>query len=86
MGLMRRSRLSEDDKKAYKQLLLIAVLAIFGIAFIVAITTAYSQWACIQFAFRNEPVPAGCGGVGKFVLEFMGLMVGVLGAIKLLGQ
>jgi hypothetical protein len=82
----RRPRLSEDDKKTYKQLLLIAVLAIFGIAFIVAITTAYSQWACIQFAFRKEPVPAGCSGVGKFVLEFMGLMVGVLGAIKLLGS
>jgi hypothetical protein len=62
------------------------VLAIFGIAFIVAITTAYSQWACIQFAFRKEPVPAGCSGVGKFVLEFMGLMVGVLGALKLLGS
>jgi hypothetical protein len=86
MGPTRRLRLSEDDKKTYKQLLLIAVLAIFGIAFIVAITTAYSQWACIQFAFRKEPVPAGCSGVGKFVLEFMGLMVGVLGAIKLLGQ
>jgi hypothetical protein len=82
----RRPRLSEDDKKTYKQLLLIAVLAIFGIAFIVAITTAYSQWACIQFAFRKEPVPAGCSGVGKFVLEFMGLMVGVLGALKLLGS
>jgi hypothetical protein len=54
--------------------------------FLVAITTAYSQWACIQLAFRQEPVPAGCGGVGKFALEFMGIVVGVLGAIKLLGS
>jgi hypothetical protein len=78
------SRLSEDDKKLYRQLVLIAVLAVFGILFLVAITTAYSQWACIQLAFRQEPVPAGCGGVGKFALEFMGIVVGVIGAIKLL--
>lgn len=63
------------------------MLSIFGIAFIIAITAAYSQWACLQFAFRKETPPAACGNgsVSKFVLEFMGIVVGVLGALKLLG-
>jgi hypothetical protein len=85
MGLMRRRRLSEDDKKFYRRLVAVVVLAIFGIVFLVAIVMTYTQWACIQLAFRQEPVPAGCSNMGKFALEFVGLVVGVLGAIKLLG-
>ena len=52
------------------------------------LTAAYSQWACIQFVFRKETQPAACsnGTLGKFALEFMGIVVGVLGALKLLGS
>lgn len=78
--------MSDDDKKTYKQLTLIAVLAIFGILFIVAITTAYTQYSCIQLYYTKEaPAACGNGSMSRFVLEFIGIVVGVLGAIKLLG-
>jgi hypothetical protein len=86
MGLTRRLRLSEDDKKFYRRLVLIAVLAIFLIVFLVAITTAYAQWACIQIGLRGDPLPSNCSGMGKFALELLGAVIGILGAIKLLGQ
>jgi uncharacterized membrane protein YjgN (DUF898 family) len=85
MGLTRRRRLSEDDKRFYRRVVAVAVLTIFGIMFLVAMATTYTQWACIQLAFGQQPAPAGCSNMGKFVLEFVGLVVGVLGAIKLLG-
>lgn len=80
--------MSDDDKRAYRQLLLIAVLCIFAILFIVALGAAYAQYACIQFVFRKDALPSGCenGAMAKFVLEFLGIVVGTLGAIKLLGQ
>jgi hypothetical protein len=54
--------------------------------FLVAITTAYAQWACIQIGLRGDPMPSNCSGMGKFALELLGAVIGVLGAIKLLGQ
>lgn len=79
--------MSDDDKKAYKQLLLIAVLAIFGILLIVAVVTAYTQYSCIQLFYAKE-APAACsnGSMSRFVLEFIGIVVGTLAAIKLLGS
>jgi hypothetical protein len=54
--------------------------------FLVSITAAYAQWACIQIALRGDTLPPNCSGMGKFALEFLGAVVGILGAIKLLGS
>jgi predicted membrane metal-binding protein len=80
--------MSDDDKRAYRQLLLIAVLAIFGILFLVAIGTLGVTYGCFEIYFKGLPIPDACGNgsLGKFVLEFIAIVVGVLGAIRLLGQ
>jgi hypothetical protein len=81
--------MSDDDKRTYKQLLLIAVLAIFGILYLVAFGTLYTVYGCFDlYLHKILPIPEGCGNgnMSKFVLEFVGITVGVLGAIRLLGQ
>jgi predicted membrane metal-binding protein len=80
--------MSDEDKKTYRQLLLIAILSIFGILFLFAFGTLYAEWACFQFVFVSKPVPEGCtnGSISKFALEFVAIVVGVLGAIRILGQ
>ena len=81
--------MSDEDKKAYKQLLLIGVLAIFGILYIVAFGTLFALYGCFDLYMKRVlPIPEGCtnGSFGKFVLEFVAITVGVLGAIRLLGQ
>jgi hypothetical protein len=79
---------SDDDKRTYRQLLLIAILSIFGILFLFALGTLYAEWACFHLIFERLPLPDGCsnGNLGKFVLEFVAIVVGVLGAIRILGQ
>jgi hypothetical protein len=80
---------SDEDKSAYKKLLLIAVLAIFAILLLFAIGTLFATYGCFDLYLRKiTPIPEGCGNgnLSKFVLEFMGLVIGTLGAIKLLGQ
>jgi hypothetical protein len=79
--------MSEDDKRTYRQLLLIAVLAIFAILFLFALGALYAEHACIQlYLMQANDIPESCGGIGKFVLELAALVIGTLGAIKLLGQ
>jgi hypothetical protein len=81
--------MSDDDKKTYKQLLLIAVLAIFGILYLVAFGTLYALYGCFDiYMKRILPIPESCtnGSMSRFVLEFIAITVGVLGAIRLLGQ
>jgi hypothetical protein len=80
--------MSDDDKRTYKQLLLIAVLSIFGILFLFVFGALYAEWACFRLIFMDKLLPQGCsnGSLSKFVLEFVGITVGVLGAIRLLGQ
>lgn len=76
-----------DDKRTYRQLLLIAVLSIFGILFMAAVGTLLVTYSCFQLFTSGKASPAICeSGLGKFVLEFLGIVVGALGAIKLLGQ
>jgi hypothetical protein len=79
--------MSDDDKKTYKQLTLIAVLAICAILLMFAVGTLFATYGCYELYFKKLPVPEGCGNgsLSKFVLEFLGIAVGVLGAIKLLG-
>jgi hypothetical protein len=79
--------MSDDDKTTYKQLLLIAVLAVCGVLFLFAFGTLYAEYACFQLIHKGLPVPEGCGNgnLAKFALEFLGITVGVLGAVKLLG-
>lgn len=80
--------MSDEDKATYRQLLLIAVIAIFAIFFLFALGTLYAEHACIQMWLTKSPMPDFCdnGGMQKFVIEFIGLVIGALGAIKLLGQ
>jgi hypothetical protein len=84
--------MSDEDKRTYKLLGVIAVLTICMILLIVAGGTLYAEHACVQMwmlqaANNNWKLPDFChkGELGKFVLEFLGITVGVLGAIKLLG-
>lgn len=81
--------MSDDDKQAYKQLLLIAVLAIFAILLLFTIGALVATYGCFDLYLKKiTPIPEGCGNgnLSKFVLEFVGIAVGVLGAIRLLGQ
>jgi hypothetical protein len=80
--------MSGDDKSRYQQMLLIAVLAIFAILFLFAIGTLYAEYACFALHFDRLPTPAACGNgnLGKFALEFTAIVVGVLGAIRVLGR
>jgi hypothetical protein len=80
--------MSDEDKKTYRQLLLIAVLAIVIILFLFALGTLYAEHACFQFVFQKLPLPEGCsnGSLSKFALELAGIVVGLLGAIRLLAQ
>ena len=79
--------MSDDDKKAYMQLLLIAVLTICAILFLFALGTLAATYGCFEFYFKKIAIPQACenGSMSKFVLEFLAIAVGVLGAIKLLG-
>jgi predicted membrane metal-binding protein len=82
--------MSDEDKRTYKQLLLIAVLSICGILFLFALGTLYAEYSCFQIYYKNSfadlPEFCGKGNVTKFALELAGITVGMLGAIKLLGQ
>jgi hypothetical protein len=79
--------MSDDDKRVYRQLLLIAVLTICGILFLVALGTLLVTYGCYEMLRSGKEAPnCGNGSLGKFVLEFLGISVGVLGAIRLLGQ
>jgi hypothetical protein len=79
--------MSDEDKRTYRQLLLITVLFICVILFLFALGTLYAEHACIQLYLGKDPIPDFCnGGVAKFALEFAGIVVGVLAAVKLLGQ
>lgn len=80
--------MSDEDKKAYKQLLLIAVLTICAILFLFTVATLVATYGCFQLLEAGKDVPTSCenGGLTKFILEFLGIAVGVLGAVKLLGQ
>jgi hypothetical protein len=83
--------MSDDDKKTYKLLGLIAVLTICFILILVAGGTLYAEYSCVQIwmsqGHSDWKLPDFChkGELAKFVLEFLGITVGVLGAIKLLG-
>jgi hypothetical protein len=80
--------MSDEDKKTYRQLLLIAVLCICAILFLFALGTLYAEHACIQLWLgKTAAMPDFCdkGGMQKFVLEFVGLVIGMLAAVKLLG-
>jgi hypothetical protein len=80
--------MSDDDKRTYRQLLLIAVFAVCAILFLFTIGTLYAEWACFQFHFEKLEMPEVCGNgsLTKFALEFVGLAIGVIAAVKLLGQ
>ncbi len=81
--------MSDEDKATYKRILLVAVLGVFAILFVVALGTLYAEHACIQLWYQKATeFPEFCekGGIQKFVLEFIGLVIGALGAVKLLGS
>jgi hypothetical protein len=79
--------MSDDDKAAYRQLLLIVVLSICGILFLVALGTLMVTYGCYEMLRSGTEAPnCSNGSLSKFVLEFVGLAIGMLGAIKLLGR
>jgi hypothetical protein len=80
--------MSDDDKDTYRKLLLVSVLGVFAILFLFAIGTLYAEYACFGLHFDRLPTPAACGNgnLAKFTLEFVAIVVGVLGAVRLLGQ
>jgi hypothetical protein len=81
--------MSDDDKKTYRQLMLIATLAVFAILFLFAIGALFGAYGCFDLYIKKiTPIPEGCsnGSIQKFALEFLGIVVGVLGAIRLFGQ
>lgn len=81
--------MSDEDKATYKKILLVAVLGVFAILVLVALGALYAEHACIQLWLKGTPdLPTFCdkGGIQKFVIEFIGLTLGALGAVKLLGS
>jgi hypothetical protein len=67
--------------------LLIAVLSVCIILLLFTIGTLYAEWACFNLHFTQTETPENCtnGSIGKFAVEFIGLAVGVIAAVKLIG-
>jgi hypothetical protein len=79
--------MSDEDRAAYRRLVLISVLAIFGMLFMFSFGALYAEHACFELVFRSIPLPDGCsnGSLTRFVLELSAIIVGTLGAIRFLG-
>jgi hypothetical protein len=77
--------MSDEDKKTVAVVTIIAVIAVFGLLYGILGMGFYTEYECVQFfILKAEKIPPVCSNadLAKTLLEFAGLIVGVLAAIK----
>jgi hypothetical protein len=77
--------MSDEDQKTFAIVTVIAVVGVFGLLYIIIGMGFYTEYECVQFFENNIKImPPVCtnGDLAKTLLEFAGLIIGVLAAIK----
>ena len=77
--------MSNEDKKTFTIVTIIAVIAVFGLLYGILGMGFYTEYECVQFfILKVEKIPPVCSNtdLARTLLEFAGLIVGVLAAIK----
>jgi hypothetical protein len=77
--------MSDEDKKTIALVTIIAVVGVFGLLYIILGMGFYTEYECVQFyILKMENIPPVCSNsdLAKTLLEFAGLIIGVLAAIK----
>jgi hypothetical protein len=78
--------MSDDERKAFNQIALISVIAVFFLLGLIVIGALYAEYECIDMIKSRTTLPAGLacgeGSLMKGILELVGLLIGTLAAIK----
>jgi hypothetical protein len=76
---------SDEDQKTFAIVTIIAVIGVFGLLYLILGIGFYTEYECVQFyVIKMENMPPVCSNsdLAKTLLEFAGIIVGVLAAIK----
>jgi hypothetical protein len=76
--------MSDEDQKTFALVTIIAVVGVFGLLYIILGMGFYTEYECVQFyILKMENIPPVCSNsdLARTLLEFAGLIVGVLAAI-----
>jgi hypothetical protein len=76
---------SDEDEKTFAIITIIAVIAVFGLLYLILGIGFYTEYECVQFyILKMENIPPVCSNsdLAKTLLEFAGIIIGVLAAIK----
>jgi hypothetical protein len=76
---------SDEDEKTFAIVTIIAVIGVFGLLYMILGLGFYTEYECVQFyILKMEKMPPVCNNsdLARTLLEFAGLIVGVLAAIK----
>lgn len=79
------TQVSTEDKKTIAIVTIIAVIGVFGLLYMILGLGFYTEYECVQFyTIKLSPLPPVCtnSNLAKTLLEFAGLIIGVLAAIK----
>jgi hypothetical protein len=74
-----------EEEKTFAKVTIIAVIAVFGLLYIILGIGFYTEYECVQFyVIKLEVMPPVCSNadLAKTLLEFAGLIIGVLAAVK----
>lgn len=77
--------MSDEDQKTFAMVTIIAVIGVFGLLYLILGIGFYTEYECVQFyIIKMENIPPVCSNadLAKTLLEFAGIIVGVLAAIK----
>jgi hypothetical protein len=75
---------SDEDKQTFKLIAIITISGVFILITLVLIGAFYAEYECIQIVLRKEATMDSCytGAIGKTFLEFAGVLIGILVAVK----
>jgi hypothetical protein len=77
--------MSNEDKKTVAIVTIIAVIGVFGLLYMILGLGFYTEYECVQFyILKMEKMPPVCSNsdLARTLLEFAGLIIGALAAIK----
>jgi hypothetical protein len=77
--------MSDEDQRTFALVTIIAVIAVFGLLYGILGIGFYTEYECVQFyVLKVEKIPPVCSNadLAKTLLEFAGIIIGVLAAIK----
>jgi hypothetical protein len=77
---------SDEDEKTFRVVALISVVSVFILLAAIVSGALYAEYECIELIRKGvalkEDAACGNGNLMKGILELVGLIVGVLAAIK----